>query len=266
MVISTRRACHGRLSSCSRCSLRRWPARSSPTTRATSRRRSEASTARSVTPRSRFDESSKKFAGAVAALKKAQRQLDAAEAHLGSTRGELATAEARDAQMQAELVKSEAELDAAIARLDAGQEGARDVGDPGAAVHRRVVAGGRPRPAGLRRPAPRREPHEVLAEDEPQRLRERRPARHDAAPRGVEGDPEAQPREGAEAARRGRRRPRGRGREPRAQAAARGRRRGPGRGGRPTRRRAGQGQEAPPPRSSARTRSGSRSWRTSGPA
>ena len=34
-----------------------------------------------------FDESSKKFAGAVAALRKAQRQLDAAEAHLGSTRG-----------------------------------------------------------------------------------------------------------------------------------------------------------------------------------
>ena len=69
-----------------------------------------------------FDESSKKFAGAVAALRKAQRQLDAAEAHLGSTRGELATAEARDAQMQAELVKSEAELDAAIARLAQGKQ------------------------------------------------------------------------------------------------------------------------------------------------
>ena len=69
-----------------------------------------------------FDESSKKFAGAVAALKKAQRKLDAAEAHLGSTRGELATAEARDAQMQAELVKSEAELDAAIARLAQGKK------------------------------------------------------------------------------------------------------------------------------------------------
>src|SRR5687767_8239164 len=69
-----------------------------------------------------FDESSKKFAGAVAALKKAQRKLDAAEAHLGSTRGELATAEARDAQMQAELVKSEAELDAAIARLEQGKK------------------------------------------------------------------------------------------------------------------------------------------------
>jgi murein DD-endopeptidase MepM/ murein hydrolase activator NlpD len=69
-----------------------------------------------------FDESSKKFAGAVAALKKAQSKLDAAEKHLGSTRGELATAEARDAQMQAELVKSEAELDAAIARLEQGKE------------------------------------------------------------------------------------------------------------------------------------------------
>ena len=69
-----------------------------------------------------FDESSKKFAGAVAALQKAQRKLDAAEKHLGSTRGELATAEARDAQMQAELVKSEAELDAAIARLAQGKK------------------------------------------------------------------------------------------------------------------------------------------------
>ena len=69
-----------------------------------------------------FDESSKKFAGAVAALRKAQRQLDAAEEHLGATRGELATAEARDAQMQAELVKTEAELDEAIARLDRGKK------------------------------------------------------------------------------------------------------------------------------------------------
>ena len=69
-----------------------------------------------------YDESSKKFANAVAALKTAQRQLDAAEAHLSSTRGELATAKARDEQMQAELVKSEAELDAAIARLDQGKQ------------------------------------------------------------------------------------------------------------------------------------------------
>ncbi len=69
-----------------------------------------------------LDESSKKFAGAVAALNKAQAQLDAAEAHLGSTRGELATAEARDAQMQAELVKSEAELDVAIDKLALGKK------------------------------------------------------------------------------------------------------------------------------------------------
>ena len=69
-----------------------------------------------------FDESSKKFAGAVAALQKAQRKLDSAEKHLGSTRGELATAEARDAQMQAELVKSEAELDQAVTRLAQGKK------------------------------------------------------------------------------------------------------------------------------------------------
>lgn len=69
-----------------------------------------------------FDESSKKFAGAVAALRNAQRQLDAAEKHLGSTRGQLATAEARDAQMQAQLVKTEAELDVAIDRLAEGKE------------------------------------------------------------------------------------------------------------------------------------------------
>ena len=68
-----------------------------------------------------FDQSSKKFANAVAALRNAQRQLDAAEAHLGSTRGQLAAAEARDAQMQAELDKSEAELDVAIAQLAQGK-------------------------------------------------------------------------------------------------------------------------------------------------
>ena len=73
-----------------------------------------------------FDESSRKFANAVAALKKAQRQLDAAESHLGSTRGELATAEARDEQMQAELVKSEAELDVAVDQLDEGKKKLRN--------------------------------------------------------------------------------------------------------------------------------------------
>ena len=69
-----------------------------------------------------YDQSSKKFANAVAALRKAQSQLDAAEKHLGSTRGQLATAEARDAQMQAELDKTEAELDVAINRLAEGKQ------------------------------------------------------------------------------------------------------------------------------------------------
>ncbi len=69
-----------------------------------------------------FDQSSKKFARAVTALKTAQRKLNAAEEHLGDTRGQLATAAARDAQMQAELVKSEAELDTAIAQLDRGRK------------------------------------------------------------------------------------------------------------------------------------------------
>ncbi len=73
-----------------------------------------------------FDESSKKFARAVGALRTAQRQLDAAEKHLGSTRGQLATAEARDAQMQAELVKTEAELDLAIDRLAEGKKELRE--------------------------------------------------------------------------------------------------------------------------------------------
>ncbi len=69
-----------------------------------------------------FDESSRKYAGAVAALAKAQKQLDAAKTHLGSTRGELATAEARDQQMQAELVKTEAQLDVAITKLADGKK------------------------------------------------------------------------------------------------------------------------------------------------
>ena len=74
------------------------------------------------TAKKSYDESSRKFAQAVAALKTAQRQLDSAEAHLSSTRGELATAKARDEQMKAALSKSEAELDAAVARLDQGKK------------------------------------------------------------------------------------------------------------------------------------------------
>jgi murein DD-endopeptidase MepM/ murein hydrolase activator NlpD len=69
-----------------------------------------------------YDESSQKFANAVASLKKAQNQLDAAKQHLGSTRGELATAAARDQQMQAELDRSEVELDQAVARLAKGKK------------------------------------------------------------------------------------------------------------------------------------------------
>lgn len=67
-----------------------------------------------------FNESSKKYAGAVAALEKALSQLNAAKTNLGSTRGELATAAARDEQMQVELDQGEAELDQVIARLRTG--------------------------------------------------------------------------------------------------------------------------------------------------
>jgi murein DD-endopeptidase MepM/ murein hydrolase activator NlpD len=65
--------------------------------------------------------SSKKYASAVAALKKAQGRLDSARSTLSHTRGALATARARDAEMQARLASSEAELDAAVARLAKGK-------------------------------------------------------------------------------------------------------------------------------------------------
>lgn len=65
--------------------------------------------------------STKKYANAVAALKKAQGKLNVAESKLSNTRGALATAEALDAQMQAKLAATEAELDAAVARLDKGE-------------------------------------------------------------------------------------------------------------------------------------------------
>lgn len=68
-----------------------------------------------------YDESSKAFADAVAALRAAQAKLDRAKNVLGKTRGELATAEARDRQMQAKLDQSEAELETAIARLKVGE-------------------------------------------------------------------------------------------------------------------------------------------------
>jgi murein DD-endopeptidase MepM/ murein hydrolase activator NlpD len=65
--------------------------------------------------------SSKKYADAVAALKKAQGKLDAAQSKLSNTRGALATAKARDAEMQAKLAATEAELEAAVARLAQGE-------------------------------------------------------------------------------------------------------------------------------------------------
>ncbi|AXT85672.1 hypothetical protein C6I20_11045 [Aeromicrobium sp. A1-2] len=66
--------------------------------------------------------SSKKYADALAALKKAQGKLDAARTTLSGTRGALATAKAQDDEMQAKLVASEAELDAAKARLGRGEK------------------------------------------------------------------------------------------------------------------------------------------------
>lgn len=70
--------------------------------------------------------STKKYANAVAALKKAQAKLDTAQSRLNDTRGALATAKARDAQMQAKLMSTEAELDAAMARLSQGKAELRD--------------------------------------------------------------------------------------------------------------------------------------------
>ena len=70
--------------------------------------------------------SSKKYANAVAALKKAQGKLDAAKSQLSNTRGALATAKAQDAEMQAKLASTEAELDAAMARLNKGKAELRD--------------------------------------------------------------------------------------------------------------------------------------------
>lgn len=65
--------------------------------------------------------STKKYASAVAALKKAQGKLDAAQSKLSNTRGALATAKALDVQMQAKLASTQAELDASIARLEKGE-------------------------------------------------------------------------------------------------------------------------------------------------
>ena len=68
-----------------------------------------------------LEQSTQKYANAVAALKKAQGKLNAAQSKLSNTRGALATAKAQDAQMQAKLVSTQAELDAAVARLSQGK-------------------------------------------------------------------------------------------------------------------------------------------------
>lgn len=68
-----------------------------------------------------LEHSSKAYAVAAAALKKAEVSLDAAEGHLGQTRGQLAVAQARDGQMQAELDRNEAALRTATAELVDGK-------------------------------------------------------------------------------------------------------------------------------------------------
>lgn len=73
-----------------------------------------------------LEASTKRYANAVAALKKAQGRLDAAQSKLNDTRGALATAKALDAQMQAKLLSTEAELDAAVARLSKGKAELRE--------------------------------------------------------------------------------------------------------------------------------------------
>ncbi len=69
-----------------------------------------------------YDQSSKQYAGAVDALKKAQGRLNSAQTHLGETRGQLAAAAVRDAQMQRQLQASQAALKKALAELKAGEK------------------------------------------------------------------------------------------------------------------------------------------------
>jgi len=68
-----------------------------------------------------LEHSSKKYAAAATALKKAQASLDAAQGHLNDTRGQLAVAHAKDEQMKAALAKSEAALDKAKVELAEGE-------------------------------------------------------------------------------------------------------------------------------------------------
>lgn len=69
-----------------------------------------------------LEHSSKRYANAAAALKRAQRSLDVAQNHLSSTRGKLAVAAAKDAQMQAALNESEAALTKAKVELADGEK------------------------------------------------------------------------------------------------------------------------------------------------
>ena len=188
-----------------------------------------------------FDESSKKYANAVAALRTAQGKLDAAKSQLSTTRGQLATAKAQDAQMQAKLAKTEAELDAAMARLSKARRSCASP-RPGRAVHRRDAAAGRPRAAGVQRPAARREPHEF---SEQMSLNDSVSDAQLATMQSlaatqvileVNREQVQKLRDQVAAARPGRG-------QPRPQAAARGRSRGPGRRRSPTRRRARHGAE-----------------------
>ena len=68
-----------------------------------------------------LDNSSKQYAVAAAALKKAQASLDLAQSHLSSTRGRLAVANAKDVQMQAALTAGEAAFAKARAELADGE-------------------------------------------------------------------------------------------------------------------------------------------------
>ncbi|MGZ5367601.1 MAG: peptidoglycan DD-metalloendopeptidase family protein [Aeromicrobium sp.] len=68
-----------------------------------------------------LEHSSKKYAAAASALKKAQASLDVAKSHLNDTRGQLAVAHARDEQMQAALTESEAALNKAKVELADGE-------------------------------------------------------------------------------------------------------------------------------------------------
>ncbi len=69
-----------------------------------------------------LESSSRAYANAAAALKRAQVSLDAAQSHLSETKGELAVAHARDAAMQAELNRSEASLKQAQVELSDGKK------------------------------------------------------------------------------------------------------------------------------------------------